>query len=85
MSIDLKAVPDHPATLLNQFGGTRDAVAILRAHEEEKEVTFAALDNDALIAVREAYEALMTSDVLMGAPVQALTSAVNDLLGMADD
>ena len=66
MSTDLKTVQDHPAAILRKgpTGGIalptanamrEHAATMLDRYEAQHNVTFAALDNDALKAVREAY------------------------------
>lgn len=78
---DLTTRRDHPSAILDK-GGRTAAAARLRVHEQEFGVTFAALDNDALTAVREAYEAKRAnpSDNLGG----DLADAIRDLLGLDD-
>jgi len=74
MSTDLTTVRDHPAAILaNEAKDPAGSVHLLM-YEVDHNVTFAALDNDALAAVREAYEFAPQSD---------LASAVCDLLGLA--
>lgn len=97
MSTDLTTVRDHPATLLRKVAedvvtmsatrrhGMKDAAEVLDLHENLNGVTFAALDNDALAAVREAYAEFLTGEgdyqYIGGGP---LADAVRDLLGLAD-
>jgi len=102
MSTDLTTVKDHPATLLRKhyapiqasLGNDTEAVIYTSAgnalsnYEQVNNVTFAALDNDALSAVREAYET--AADTPFGSEKEAdalrdLYGAVRDLLGLADD
>jgi hypothetical protein len=98
MSTDLKTVHDHPATLLEQrkrmvvVTNTTPEQALaaakaLRAYERNEKVTFAALDNDALQAVREAYaETRLDRGIggLSGEGWSDLADAVNALLGLED-
>lgn len=92
MATDLAVIHDHPATLLSQQAslgsdtyadGMATAASFLRGYERTGGVTFAALDNDALSAVKEAWEALGPSAFL--SPVSDLHSAVQALLGLGDD
>jgi len=101
MSTDLTTVKDHPATLLRKhyapiqasLGNDTEAVIYTSAgnalsnYEQVNNVTFAALDNDALTAVREAYERVVNSNpgYLRDNAEIDLTDAVRDLLGLADD
>jgi len=77
-TVAAKKVYDHPATIVEnaEGGSTVDSrlhARRLRAYEKDHDVTFAALDNDALKAVREAYAA--DDD-------ETLHDAVRDLLGL---
>jgi len=101
MSTDLTTVKDHPATLLREhyapqqvaIGNIDDADGlviagrVLNDYERVNNVTFAALDNDALAAVREAYTEV--EGLPFGAQrhqaLDDLAAAVRDLLGLADD
>jgi len=91
MTLDLTTVNDHPATLLthryydgNTQAAFHMAAAVLERHETEHNVTFAALDNDALAAVREAYDDLYPENDPPRAAraVADLVSALNSLLGL---
>lgn len=105
MTLDLKTVNDHPATLLERgfpkpdpdndkdlFGFVGASVAAhwvgeaaraLRTYETHHNVTFAALDNDALAQVREAYDGLYSADPLRAdLAVGDLVSALCSLLGL---
>jgi hypothetical protein len=87
-STDLTTIYDHPAVLLakipegdESWGSVEHRLGspdlILRRHEAEHSVTFVALSNDALAAVREEYArcaALNHTSTLM--------HLVNDLLGL---
>ena len=97
MATDLKAVKDHPAQILHDrdpslirddgkdLGSVRYAANILWAHESNNNVTFAALDNDAIKAVREAYEQIAACDGYVSwLRLQALMSAIDGLLGMGE-
>lgn len=94
MSTDLTTVPDHPAAVLANHP-TLDAVtrgesaAVLRTYEQRHGVTFAALDNDALAALRAAWA--MPEDAQNDAGRQqqverwaAIEDAARDLLGLED-
>lgn len=101
MSTDLTTVKDHPATLLRKhyapiqasLGNDTEAVVYTSAgnalnnYEQVNNVTFAALDNEALAAVREAYAE--AEDLPFGAQrhqaLDDLAAAVRDLLGLAND
>jgi hypothetical protein len=63
--------------------GLHVAAATLDSHEREHGVTFAALDNDALEAVRDAYEALKTGVVTVD-KADDLLAAVQGLLGLGE-
>lgn len=88
MPTDLTAVRDHPAAILAaipqgaspQPTGLLAALALLE-HEERHGVTFAALDNDALASVREAYDALDNTEPTFE-QVRDLARSVADLLGL---
>jgi hypothetical protein len=102
MSTDLKAVPDRPQTILRKKASsprtaprmadryyTIEAASTLDKHEADNGVTFTALDNDALTAVREAYAAAAGSswatDTMDRAfALEALSDAVRDLLGLGE-
>lgn len=88
--MDLKKAPDHPSVLLDQRAermtrsisatqaersATFRAAEVLREHEWDKDITFAALDNDTLRWVQEAWEARHLTD---------LAEAVRDLLDLDD-
>lgn len=76
MSTDLTTVRDHPAAILaNEAKDPAGSVHLL-LYEVHHNVTFAALDNDALAAVREAYERDDLASLL------EFRSAVCDLLGL---
>lgn len=100
MSIDLKTVSDHPVRILDEWldslpsggsghqeraGGIR-AVEVLRAHEITESVTFAALDNDALKEVREAYFEFSQGSSADGTTDggNGLYLAIDALLGLSD-
>lgn len=88
---DLTKVFDHPARIIDEWvgslprgvehqeiaGGIR-AREVLESHEKEHNVTFAALDNDAWVAVKEEY------DRYVNGYSHALGAAINDLLGLED-
>jgi hypothetical protein len=96
MATDLTTVHDHPATLLFKWAEGQhtaerhDAVEsmayCLESYQEEREVTFAALDNDALAAVREAYLGYSTTSRFdsgrKASYADDLASAINGLLGL---
>jgi len=102
MSTDLTKVQDHPATLIEAASkvhgdhlsakfteGFHAAGNYLRGVETGRGVTFAALDNDALEAVREAYkvsvEAKRVGYTHLALQADAdLRSAIGDLLGLND-
>lgn len=98
MSTDLNAVKDHPATILSALADTlieggwvratvADTANVLREYEQEHAVTFAALDNDALAAVRDAHALVERSDLGSVQRVRALSAlylAVGGLLGLGD-
>jgi hypothetical protein len=74
MSTDLTTVRDHPAAILaNEAKDPAGSVHLLM-YEVDHKVTFAALDNDALDAVRTAYAADDNTE---------LAGAICDLLGLA--
>lgn len=97
---DLKTVYDHPAVILEDFDefavptdGPRACAGLLRKWEAKHGVTFAALDNDALRDVREAYSrktdaygigAEESHAYLESCRLADLESAINDLLGLDD-
>lgn len=97
MSTDLTTVYDHPANVIGEWladlptphaerpGGIR-AAEVLRAHERENNVTFAALDNATLAAVKETYEAGESATGLVDVSTahSVLRSVVADLLGLDD-
>lgn len=86
MPADLKTIYDHPANVIRDWlvelptphaerpGGIR-AAEVLRSHEAEEGVTFAALDNKALAVIYETYDAALSSE---------FKRAVADLLGLDD-
>jgi selenocysteine lyase/cysteine desulfurase len=92
MNTDLTKVQDHPATVLRTEATTHSITSsvyitgaeTLESYEKEHGVTFAALDNDALEAVREAHEAFHNADSADSYQVAAtsLADAVRDLLGL---
>jgi hypothetical protein len=96
MATDLATVKDHPATIIDRlrehsttgFRSFSQAASHLRDFERRESVTFAALDNDALAAVREAYAAFsehtgeITQDEINA--LITLRRAVADLLGLED-
>ena len=51
---NLHMANDHPSALLSNTELYSEA-ALLRTYEDEHDVTFAALDNDTLNAIREVY------------------------------
>lgn len=106
---NLRNVPDHPATVVENLnsvgprpGAWGDArhqlVAVsydLRRYEEERDVTFAALDNDTLSAIREVYdrEPTLPGGTLVSHTntirselerLYELESLVSELLGLED-
>jgi hypothetical protein len=98
MSTDLNTVKDHPATLLRDFYAPQHATpgvvqayqtaaTALTGYEQVNNVTFAALDNDTLAAVRGSYaqaqEAPVGSHIYTEA-LRDLYRAVGDLLGLDD-
>lgn len=96
MPADLKTIYDHPANVIRDWlvelptshaerpGGIR-AAEVLRSHEAEEDVTFAALDNKTLTAVREAYERQTNAEGMEAYDAAVdLVSAVRDLLGLDD-
>ena len=95
MPTDLNTVKDHPAQILNDRDAslTTDdgrmpddleyAANVLRAYESNNNVTFAALDNDALAVLRDAYEGVVNQQGYISRErVSALLSAIDGLLGM---
>ena len=84
MPTDLTKVNDHPVPLIGKEWPA--AADFLRWYEQGKGVTFAALDNDALARVREAY----ALDVAARTPEEMFTAnadlvgAGRDLLGLED-
>lgn len=74
------------ALRLVRAANIEEAATALASYEGEHNVTFAALDNDALAAVREAYAAGedATGIVDVSTAHQALRDAVNALLGLDD-
>lgn len=98
MSTDLRIVRDHPVNLLTDWyapqaagpQGERaflDTARVLRSYEEKNAVTFAALDNDALDQVREAFSNLHNgawSEQSDWSKAMQLAEAVSALLGMDD-
>lgn len=101
MPTNLHTVKDHPANIIDDHAGElakrldsgsapeiyQRVATVLRAVEVDRDVTFAALDNQALANVREDYAAW--SDAI---GVDAKARAANrfvytviDLLGLADD
>lgn len=94
MATDLTKVQDHPTALLRKAAeeshylkGTpvaqsafKAAADTLKEHEKENGVTFAALDNEALARVAEAYETYRDDVEHPG----VLASAIADLLGLDD-
>jgi hypothetical protein len=98
MSVDLTTAPDHPVRVLADWldqlppvhqerpGGYR-CQEVLSAHEREKGVTFAALDNGALQHLQETYEKHIDTPYVMDmspAALRDLLDAVRDLLGLED-
>jgi hypothetical protein len=88
MPADLKTARDHPAVLLSTHS-TPGAVsgALLNQYEDERKVTFAALDNEALVTVVSLYSALSNEDNGSDEKyhlLEGFTSAVRDLLGLDD-
>jgi hypothetical protein len=111
MSVDLTTAPDHPVRVLADWldglppthherpGGYR-CQEVLSAHEREKGVTFAALSNDALQRIREAWDGLgeladaadpddpetvQANDARVDAHYRSeILAAVKDLLGLDD-
>lgn len=97
MPTDLTKVSDHPATLLETRPSGVPALdipriltdaAFLRNYERLMSVTFAALDNDTLAAVREAYSYFSPRsqhfDYVPVAAVLWLLTALDALLGLED-
>lgn len=92
MSTDLARVNDHPAAVLERQANVTQMVAhtaaeALREYEQEKKVTFAALDNDTLAIVRQAYEnvqMLPSGLTAYMASQRELNQAIGDLLGLED-
>lgn len=100
MATDLTKVNDHPVTLLRKHAeehhrrlnhpalaaAVESAAETLRAHEQEHGVTFAALDNEALSRVAEAYERVSTSGpgYKQDFAEVDLADAIRDLLGLGD-
>ena len=90
MATDLTKVNDHPAALLetgnlNDVKTEVDAARALRRYEQDRGVTFAALDNEALARVREAYDranTVRTDD--RESALSDFQDAVSDLLGLSD-
>lgn len=76
MATDLKTAKDHPANILRDNHTEYGAAEDLRDYEEANDVTFAALDNQTLQRIREAYEGVIDDE--------ALIAAVRDLLGLDD-
>lgn len=94
MSTDLTKIYDHPAVLLAKEARQGDdvfadhfttAASRLRGYEQTKGVTFTALDNEALAAVREAVSTWRTGGGLEDRARNAnhVVYAVIDLLGQA--
>lgn len=84
MATDLTTARDHPAALLDAAANPYPA-SILWKYERDNGVTFAALDNDALAAVREAYARMQEAPRNSGDRNLAridLADAVADLLGL---
>jgi len=89
MATDLSTVTDHPARIITdnfkpEFHAPAD---YLRAHEDEHQVTFAALDNVTLAGVREAYEQVAAAPLHSldrERALETLYSYVGDLLGLND-
>lgn len=80
--LDLTTVHDHPATVLDQCEGPMFyviAAAALRRYEQQNGVTFVALDNEALTAVRAAYEHTVAVEETPDFDNYALVSALDDL------
>lgn len=71
--IDLTRVHDHPVNLLLKTDVHVDAAFFLSKFEASHDRTFAALDNDTLNALYEAYESNDAAEVM---------SIVADLLGL---
>ena len=107
--IDLHSVKDHPATVVENLNTTGprpgvwtnaktqllSAAADLRTYEMHHDVTFAALDNDTLEAIREVYDREPDLAGMSGEFHEDLTrvelerlyeleSLVSDLLGLED-
>lgn len=78
MPLDLDNARDHPANILKGA-----PASVLLKYEREHHVTFAALDNDALLTVYQTY-ASQTGDPTSQQAARALASAVADLLGLED-
>lgn len=84
MATDLRHVGDHPSVLLDENHPMQ--ALLLRIHERGHDVTFAALDNEALKDVREAYaQSLGGYHPTVGEiarNLRDLMDAVDRLLGM---
>lgn len=93
MPTDLTQVHDHPARMLDMRNGPTDlftaheCAEYLLVYERAKGVTFAALDHDALAAVREAFEQVQSAGNAFDCAQagQDLAEAVNQLLGLRDE
>lgn len=97
MSLDLTQAPDHPAKIISQWVAekiepvypaiagnvARQTAVLLREHEVDHGVVFAALDRKTLVAVQEAYAALDGATDI-GA-TRDFEVAVRDLLGLDDE
>lgn len=92
-TVNLSTTYDHPAVLLDGAANSgpyptgQVSAAFLRIYEKDHSVTFAALHNDALAAVREAYEATQAESPDAHTNYQRasdLASAVRDLLGLEE-
>lgn len=83
--IDLKTSETHPVLVLRTVGNRHDtaeyngAASLLEAYETAREVTFAALDNDTLAAIREEYAAMQD------ATQQVADRIARDIVGLVRD
>lgn len=92
MSTDLLTVHDHPVNVLREGMKAWDYIpfsgpaTVIRTYEKEHDVTFAALDNDALQEVREAYNTFLDAQDGYIPPRGGsdLANAISALLGLDD-
>lgn len=99
MATDLKTVYDHPARVLNTYAAdayARDgdtsargnaystAATRLLGYELENGITFAALDNETLDAVRAAWQQVTSGEGNQGLAMADLVGEIRDLLGLEE-